>query len=81
MMKYLSCVGLQEPFLPGLWLFRDFGGQTWKCDRCFEGKGGRGGGGAITPTEDLEIVLQFEMCHIDTQLVVELFCLNIRGAY
>lgn len=30
---------------------------------------GRGRGrGAITPTEDLEIVLQLEMCNIDTQL-------------
>lgn len=42
---------------------------------------GEGGGGGITPTEDLEIVLQLEMCHIDTQLVVELFGLNIRGAH
>lgn len=41
----------------------------------------REGRGGITPTEDLEIVLQLEMCHIDTQLVVELFCLNIRGAH
>lgn len=69
MMKYLSCVGLQEPFQPGRWLFQDFGGQTWKCDRCFEGweEGGGMGKGGITTTEDSENVLQLEMCNADTQ--------------